>query len=115
MSAVTQQQIQKMGFDHLDLFRLLADASLFRVNLAKQYGLDSPAFNDFNREFVDLAHNWINREIEIEQLFMQNTGEKGMVLSGDLSLDDFWTEAAQPKLRQLIKKASDYYKNLEIA
>lgn len=110
--AVTQQDINDLQTAHYDLFKALVDGAKFRVNLARQYGLQNPNFLDFNKDFVPLVQSWINREIELETVFERNTGLKGMIFSGDLDSNDFYMSASLPKLDQLVNNYFKYYQSL---
>jgi len=109
---VTEAQINELKNAHWDLFSELIKGAKFRVELARQYGLNSPGFLDFNSKYIPLVQNWLARELEMEYVFERNTGKKGMVLSGDLGADDFFISASLPKLDQLKENAGNYYPNV---
>jgi len=112
---VTKQNIEDLRNSHFNLFELLVDAAEFRINLQKKYGDQNPQFLDLYQKLIPLVKNWLDREIDMEQVVLANTGAKGMVFNDDLNFEDFFKEESIPKLRQLIANAGNYYKDVKLS
>lgn len=103
MAKPTQQQVSALEAAMLQQFKLLAEASAFRIGLARKFGLDGEPFLKYNKIYVDLVNSWINREVKYERELIKDH-IYGIIASGDLKKEDFFTSAALPKLQFLVNK-----------
>jgi len=103
MAQSTQQQVSALEAAMSEQFFHLATAAAFRISIARKFGLDNAAFKKYNAVYAPLVTKWVLREVKYETELLKNH-IKGIISSGDLKVDDFYTSASLPKLIDLVKK-----------
>ncbi len=109
MAKATESQVKQLETALAQQFFNLVQGARFRINLARLADPNKPlsdnaAFMSYSNVFKPLVMSWLKREIPYEQATVHAGGQKGIILSGDLSPDDFFYSASLPKLDALVKK-----------
>jgi len=107
MAQPSKEQVAELETAMMDQFQSLIQGARFRINLSRLADPDKPlsqdkTFMDYGNAYRAILKKWVDREVIIEKALLKQ-GIKGIIASGSLRINDFFTIAGLKKVEAILE------------